>query len=243
MKSCSWPLAAVLLAAASSQASAAEIQITAQNPVIELTVAQTVLSKPDLGLLTAGVSTRAMTALDSTRENARRMDVVITSLRQLGIAREDIQTSNFGINPQWQYAGDGKPPVFAGYEVTNQVAIKLRNLDKAGQVIEALVAAGANNFNQMQLMVEKDGAARSMARKAAFAEAGARGRELAGLAGYSGLNLLEVSESYASEPRSYSAGNDAAIVVTAMKAESVTPVELGQVATVATLTVKYEMTR
>jgi len=234
--------APLLVAMGVSQANAAEVRIESQGPVVELTVSQTVMSKPDLGLLTAGVTIRAQSTAEATRLVADRMTTIIARLRQLGIARDDIQTADFSIQPQWSYGGEGRQPVFSGYDVTNQVAVRLRDLDRTGQVIEALVAAGANNFSQLTLMLEKDRAARSAARRAAFAEAGARGRELAELAGYGGVRLLEVSETYASEPRSYG-GAGADIVVTAMKSESITPVEKGVVATVATLTVKYEMTK
>ncbi len=232
--------AASTIVLAASSALAAEIQIQSQGPVIELTVSQTVNARPDTAVVGAGVQTRAMMANEAARLNAVKMDAIIAKLAAMGIAKDDIQTSNFSISPQFQYSNTQEPPRFLGYDVSNQVSVKLRKMDRIGATLDALIAAGANNFFGPNFMLEADGSAKTAARKAAFADASARGRELASLAGYSGLRLLEVSENYASNrPMAM----DSAANVVAVSAEKRTPIEPGQVGTMATLTVKYEMTR
>lgn len=230
-----------MLALAASPAAAAEIQIQSSGPVIELSVSQTVNAKPDTAILGAGVQTRAMTADGAARDNAVKMDAIIARIRALGVVKEDIQTSNFSINPQFQYNNDNTPPRFIGYDVSNMVTFKLRKLDKVGPALDALIASGANNINGPTFMLDNDTAARSAARRAAFADAQARARELAGLAGYAGVKLLEVSEAYANV-RPMQMERDA-VMVTGSSVHKATPIEPGQVGTAATLTVKYEMTR
>lgn len=233
------PLIALALGAA-APAAAAEIQIAAQGPVVELSVTESVKGAPDVVQVGAGVQTRAATAVEAARLNANAMDRIIARLRALGIKREDIQTSNFSLNPQWQYGNDGALPKFLGYDVTNQVNAKLRRLDKAGETLDALIAAGANSVSGPNFMLEDDTSAKAQARKAAFASANARAREFASMAGYGNVKLLEVSESYASiRPMQVSRE----IMVTAMAADKTTPIEPGQVETGITLTVKFEMTR
>ncbi len=232
------PIAALTLIV--SPAAAAEIQIQSAGPVIELSVSQTVNVVPDSATLGAGVQTRAMTADGAARDNAVKMDAIIARVRALGVAKEDIQTSNFSINPQFQYNNDNTPPKFLGYDVSNMVTVKLRKLDKVGPTLDALIASGANNINGPTFGLDNDTAARSAARRAAFAEAQGRARELAGLAGYSGVKLLEISESYANaRPMPM----EREIMVAASRSDKATPIEPGQVGTVASLTVKYEMTR
>lgn len=231
------PLSLVALALA-VPAHAAEIQIVSQGPVVELTVTETTKAKPDVASVNAGVTTRALQADVAARQNAEKMDAIVTRLRALGIAREDIQTSNFSINPQYQYRNDGQQPAFLGYDVTNQVNVKLRRMDRIGNTLDALIAAGANNVNGPSFMLENDTAAREEARKVAFTNALARARSLAGMAGYRDVRLLEVSETYAN--RTMYKGEMDAIAVSASR---VTPIEPGVVGTSATLTVKYEMTR
>ena len=222
---------------------AAEIQIPVQGPVVELTVSQTVNSKPDIATVGAGVTTRANTASESARLNAVAMQAIIARLRQLGIATEDIQTANFSLNPQFNYSNDGTPPRFLGHDTNNQVTVKIRKLDRIGPVLDALVAAGANNFFGPNFSLEKDKEDKSAARRAAYADAQSRSRELAGLAGYTNVRLLEISEAYANSGGFMDVGRPSAIIVTAASSEKITPIEPGQVGTSATLTLKYEMTR
>ncbi len=239
MRAFALPILAAAAIVGSTAASAAEITIATPGPVVELGVSQSVRSRPDLAVVTAGVQSRAATADAAARANAAQMDTMIAKVKALGIAERDIQTSNYNLNPQWQYNNEGQPPRFLGYDVSNQVSVRLRDLKKIGATLDALIAAGANSVNGPSFTLENDAGARSAARKAAFQEAQGRAKELAALAGYSGLRLLEVSESYASPVRQY----EGAIRVTAMAADKSTPIEPGEVETSATLTVKYEMTR
>lgn len=235
-------LSFVALALIAQPVAAAEIQIASTGPVIELTVSDTVNAKPDAAMVSAGVTTRAQSANEAARQNAQRMDAIITRMKQLGVAAADIQTSNFSLNPQYTYSNDGKPPVFVGYDVSNQVTVKLRDIAKIGPTLDALVAAGANNFSGPSFALENDKAAKAEARRNAFASAEARARELAGYAGYKSVRLLELSETY----QSYGGGYPPppmpmAITVTASQVS--TPIQPGLVGAAAQLTVKYEMVR
>ena len=83
-------------AAVAIPAQAAEVQIQAQGPVVELSVAETVKAKPDIVDVSAGVTSDAPTAVEAMRLNAERMDSVIARIKALGIDEDDIQT--VGIN-------------------------------------------------------------------------------------------------------------------------------------------------
>lgn len=221
-------------------AMAAEVVIQAQNPVVELTINETVQSAPDSAQVGAGVQVRAATASEAMRQNAVQMEKVIARLRQLGIKPEDIQTSNFGLNPQYQYRNDNQPPLFLGYEATNQVSVKLRDLAKIGGTLDALVQAGANNLYGPNFLLENDEAAKASARRTAFDRAKAQAGEYARLAGFSGLKLLEVSESFAQVSPMQ---RDAVMAAAPRAGAAKTPIEPGQVGTSVTVTVKYELTR
>jgi uncharacterized protein YggE len=225
----------------SAPAMGAEIQIAVKNPVVALTRTEIVQSAPDTAQVGAGVTVRAPTASAALRLNAQQMDKVIARLRQLGIAREDIQTANFSLNAQYQYRNDSQPPLLLGYDASNSVNVTLRNLDKVGETLDALVSAGANNLYGPNFTLEKDKAAKASARKAAFAHAQDQASEYARMGGYTGVRLLEISETYAQMgPMPV---NAQAIVVTSASAEAKTQIEPGRVGTGVTITVKYEMTR
>jgi uncharacterized protein YggE len=229
-----------LLAAAALAApvAAAEVQIQAQAPVVELTVSETVNSAPDIAHVGTGVTTRAKSAKEAVRLNAVAMQKVIDRLKTLGIADKDIQTSNFNLNAQYSYPNGGTP-VFTGYEASNQVTAKVRQVDKVGDVLDALVAAGATNINGPSFTLDDDTAAQQAARTRAFQRGQALAQAYARMAGYSGVRLLEVSESVqGSGPRP-----PVPVAYRAVAAQAKTPVEAGEVGITVNLTVKYEMTR
>jgi uncharacterized protein YggE len=221
-------------------ASAANIQIAVKNPVIELTVTEVVQSAPDTANVGAGVTVRAPSASEALRLNAAQMDKVIARLRQLGIPREDIQTANFSLNAQYQYRNDNQPPVLLGYDASNSVNVTLRQLDKVGETLDALVSAGANNLYGPNFTLEKDTGAKAAARKAAFSRARVQADEYARMAGYNGVRILEIAETY--QQMGPMPVNAQAITVTAERGGETTKIEPGRVGTGVTLTVKYEMT-
>lgn len=232
------PLATV--AAIALPASAAEIQIASQGPVVELSVNEVVRSAPDVAQVGAGVTTRAATAREALTQNSQAMDRIVARLRQLGIAGEDIQTSNFNLSPQYDYNQQSGEQVFRGYNVSNQVQVKLRDLPRAGEILDALVDAGANTIYGPNFMLEDDEAAKAEARAQAFARGRRMAEDYARVAGYSSVRLLEISESVQNhgpmpQPMMARAAMDSG--------ESAPPIEPGQVGTGVSITVKYEMGR
>lgn len=231
--------ATLTLMAVSLPASAAEIRIESGGPVVELTISETVQSVPDLALIGAGVQTRAASAREAVRQNAAAMDRVVTRIRALGIPAKDIQTSNFSLNPEYRYDRESEQQVFTGYQVTNQVSVKLRDMKRTGEVLDALVEAGANNLYGPSFMLENDEQAKAEARSAAFRRGQALAGDYARMAGYSGVRLLEISESFQSfapGPQPLMAKRLAADV-----AEAATPVEPGEVGTGVTVSVKFAL--
>ena len=225
--------------AMAAPAAAAEIQIAATGPVVELSVNEVVNAAPDLAQVGAGVTTRAATAQEAARLNAAAMDKVVARIRALGIPDKDIQTTNFSLNPNYNYNQQTGQQTFAGYDASNQVTVKLRDMKRIGEVLDALIASGANNLFGPNFSLENDTAAKASARTAAFKEGAAMATEYARMAGYTGVRLLEVSESF----QSYAPPPPAPVAMR-MKGEAAdTPIVPGEVGTGVTLTVKYEMTR
>lgn len=223
-------------------ASAAEVQIQVQNPVIELSVNEVTRSAPDVALINAGVQTRAATAREAIRQNAEAMDRLIEQVLALGIARKDIQTSSFNLNPNYDYNRETGEQIFKGYNVNNSVSVTLRDLKRAGDILDALVDAGASNVYGPNFMLEDDAEVKAEARKTAFARGLSQAREYARMAGYTDVRILEISENFTGygpvpPPPPMAARADSAIAVTGSR------IEPGEVGVGVMLNVKYEMTR
>jgi len=232
-------LAAAGAVLAAAPAHAAEVQIQAQGPVIEMNVFESVDADPDMATISAGVTTEAMTAVAALSQNSTQMRRVIDRIKSLGVDEDDIQTTGINLNARYDYDQPSRQQVFRGYQVSNRVSVKLRDIDEVGAVLDALVAAGANDLNGPSFSLEDDAAAKAAARRSALDRAKAQALDYARWAGYSNVRLLEVSESIQGRGPIPYAQND--VVLTAARSESA-PVQPGRVSTGISVTVKYEMT-
>lgn len=238
-KSLPFVLTTAAAAVAVVPAHAADVQIAAQGPVVELAVTETVKAKPDLAQVSAGVTTEAPTAVEAMAANARAMDAVVARIRSLGIAADDIQTTGITLGAQYDYEQARGRPVFRAYQASNRVSVTLRDVKRIGPVLDALVAAGATDIGGPSFSLDDDSGPRAQARKAAFDRARAQAIEYARWAGYSGVRLLNVSEvANVGRPIPY----ERAMVAQAADAKA-TPVEPGLVDTSVTVSVSFEMTR
>jgi len=237
----SFPLAAAAatMAMVPAAATAAEVQIQASGPVVELAVTESVSTAPDIANLDAGVTTFAATAVESMQQNATAMTAVIDRIEALGIDRDDIQTSGINLGAEYEYDEATRSQRFRGYRVTNRVSVKLRDVDQTGAVLDALVAAGATDLGGVSFAIDDPAAAQEQARTAAVEAANERALTYARMSGYTGVRLLEISEM--SGP-SFPQPMYRAVSFEAADAAS-TPVRPGQVEASVTVTVKFEMTR
>ncbi|TMM49025.1 SIMPL domain-containing protein [Qipengyuania marisflavi] len=232
-------LGAAPLALSAHTAHAAEIGIAVSGPVVELQVSQQVLGDPDKAMVSAGVSSRAATAVAAMQQNAAEMDRVLKQMAALGIPNERIQTSGITLNPQYNYR-DNLPPQFTGYEATNTVSVELRDLERVGPVLDALVAAGATNLNGPNWGIVDPEPARAQARTKAFSVAVAQAKDYARMAGYRDVRLLALEESLGSQQVMY---NESVMDAAAPAIKASTPTRPGLVATQVTLIAKYELVR
>jgi len=154
---------------------------------------------PDIATISAGVVTRAATAKAALSQNAAQMERVRAALRRAGIADRDIQTSNISLNPEYRYV-ENQAPRLTGYSASNQVSVKFRDIANTGEILDALVAVGANQINGPSLGIDKPEEALNEARAKAIADGRARAEVYARQLGMRVVRLLVVSESGGSFP-------------------------------------------
>lgn len=148
---------------------------------------------PDVATIRAGVVAQAPTAAAALADQATRMARVLAALKKAGIAPRDLATAQIGLSPQYRYQ-DGQPPVVTGYQATNSVAVRFRDIARAGAILDALVAAGANQIDGPDLAVDQPEAALDEARTAAVARARARAELYARAAGLRVRRIVSISE-------------------------------------------------
>ena len=194
---------AALAAAALPSPASAQQSVAFAQPVtgtrLEISATGETTRVPDVAVVSAGVVTRSSTARAAMQQNAVQMDRVRAALKRAGIADRDIQTSNISLNPEYRYV-DNQPPQLTGYTASNQVSVRFRDIARTGDILDALVAQGANQINGPNLTIDQPEAAMDEARTRALAVGRARADLYARSLGMRVVRLLSVSEGGGSEP-------------------------------------------
>ncbi len=238
MKNLTIPAAIALAALASTPALSAGVEIEAKGPVIELSVYESVNVDPDMATIGAGVTTEATTATAALRQNSAEMRRVIDRIKKLGIAEKDIQTTGINLHPRYDYDQQNQRQVFRGYQVSNRVSVKLRKIEDTGKVLDELVSAGATDLSGPSFSIENDDLAKDAARKRAVERARDRANAYAAMFGYSGVRVLQVSESVVGRgPMPITRD-----VSVEMAKASDAPVQPGQVEAGVNVSITFEMT-
>jgi len=148
---------------------------------------------PDIARLSSGVVTQAATVNAALRANAREMDTLMTALKAAGIAERDIQTSGISLYPQYRHPRNDAPTI-SGYQASNTVSITAREIARLGDVIDALVASGANQINGPHFAIDNPAPVLDRARLAALDNARARARLYAEALGVNVGRIISISE-------------------------------------------------
>jgi uncharacterized protein YggE len=126
---------------------------------------------PDYATIRAGVTTRAKTANEATDANAKLMAAVIAALVNAGIARNDIQTTQFSLQPTYAMPQPGGEQKLTGFSASNEVNVKIRQLGSVGEMLDRLINAGATEVGNMSFLHSDPAKALDQAREAAVADA------------------------------------------------------------------------
>jgi len=191
---------------------------------------------PDIVTIGAGVVTQAPGAAAAMAENAKRMSATIAALRKAGVADRDIRTSTLSLSPQYRYDKD-VPPVITGYQASNQVNVRFRDVARAGAVLDALVAVGANQIDGPAFEVEHPDAALDEARTQAIARARARADLYARAAGLRVKRILSISESGGG----YQPPRPMAMMAMARMDKAETPIAAGEQKLAVNVAVSFEL--
>jgi uncharacterized protein YggE len=156
-----------------------------------------VTGKPDIARVTVGIETQASSLQTAVDDNKAKMNNLLDTLRKLGLADQDIRTSNYSVYTERVSSPAASVEVSTDqmiYHVTNQVDVTVRDVDQIGEVLDQAVAAGANNIYGVNFSVEDTAKLEADARAKAVADAKARAAELAQLNGVQLGEVLTISE-------------------------------------------------
>ena len=186
------PVVLTALVSISADAQVATPTPAPQPPFIAASAVGEARIVPDRAMLTVAVESQAPTAAKAGTDNAARQTRVIDAVKAAGVAAAQIRTSGYNVFPEYAQ-GDGRAPRITGYRAHNSVLIEVRDIAAVGKIIDAALAAGANNIGSMSLFASNTDGARKEALQKAVAKARTEAEAVASAAGGSLGALLELS--------------------------------------------------
>lgn len=190
---------------------------------------------PDMAVITVGASAEADTAKSAMDETSQVTAAILERLAGSGVAERDVQTSDLSLNPLWSNrAASDQRPTIDGYQASNRVTVRVRDLEALGTLLDALLSDGANTLGGVQFTVSDPEPLLNEARVNAVADARARAELLATAADVVLGPLISLTEGGAYMPRAETIGM-------ARMAGSAVPMAQGEVNISANVTLVYQI--
>ena len=230
--------AAALLAVGCGDKGDTIVQATSQNlSGVSATATGKAIGEPDVAVLTFGVNVQRPTVEQARNDAAAAQQAVIDSLKGNGVQDKDVQTVQFSVYPQYDYTRsiNGTPRII-GYQVSNVVTTRIRDLSKTSKTIDDATRAGGNDavIQGISFSVDNPEELREQARRQAVQLAKAQAEQMADAAGEKLGKLISISES-SGGAISYNTRAGAELATQDVQ----TPIESGELEITVTVSVLY----
>lgn len=198
---------------------------------LKVSGSETLQAAPDQATITLGVMTENEDPQQAQQANSQAIANVIASLKSAGIPEEHMKTSEYRIDPQYDYI-DGKE-LFKNYKVQHIIQVQTTDIEKIGSLLDTAVKSGANTVTSIRFSLSNPEAYYNQALSLALNNAYEKALSMAQTIGIS-LNPIpnqveEVSETAA--PMLYQSSSFAKMAVT--------PIQPGELNITASIRVEY----
>ena len=159
-----------------------------------------IYARPDLAITSFSVVTEKKTVSEAMNENAEKMNTIIDSMKEQGVEDKDLKTTSFNIYPRYDWYDETRfypqgRRVLVGYEVRQSLQVKIRDMEKVGEIIQGATDAGANQVGDLQFTIDNEDEFKKQARGQAIEKAKAKAEELATQLGVRLVRIVNFSES------------------------------------------------
>lgn len=158
----------------------------------------TVNATPDIAIVSMGLSVEKTTVSSAQQESSKTMNSFIAKIKEIGIESKDIKTQNYSIYPQYDYSSSGKATL-RGYQITQNVEVKIRNLDKISSILDLAGEFNLNQVGNLSFDVDKKDQFKEQAKEEAIKKAKANAESTAKSLGIS-LGRIVSYDEYSSSP-------------------------------------------
>jgi uncharacterized protein YggE len=186
---------------------------------------------------------------DIQKQNIDKMNTVNAYLKEMGIEKKDLQTTQYGLSPRYSYPNcvrDGQsvcpPPSISGYTLNQSLSVKVRDLEKLGDILSGVVDKGANSVSGVNFVVDDPAVARNQARVEAIAKAKQSALDIAKAGGFRIGKMTSIYEDpgYPATPM-YNYGEGMGGAAKSMDVASTPTIEPGTSETKVHVTITYEI--
>lgn len=167
---------------------------TTKTQTFNVTGEGTATAKPDIATITVGVQADDNTVADVQNQLNTNINKVTSAIKNLGVKDQDIQTSNYNISPNYNYLSGNQK--IQGYSASTNLVIKIHDLSKVNQVIDAATSNGANQVGGVSFDVSDKAQAEDQARQQAIDQAKQKAQDAARIAGFKLGRLINYSEDF-----------------------------------------------
>lgn len=211
------------------------------NDTITITGQGKVIAIPDVGMIDVTVQSRGQSVAQVQTESTTKMNAINEYLKSFGVEKKDLKTTNYNLNPIYSYnPKDGKQN-FDGYELTQTLSVKIRALDKAGDILGGVIDKGANNVSELRFTVDDSEALKAEARLKAIAQAKEKAQALAKAAGVK-LGKVRAFNENSNNPTPYPTYYTRDMAAGMMESKAIAPtVEAGSQEITVDVSISYEI--
>jgi len=164
------------------------------NDVISVTGTGEIYATPDIGVINVSVVTKNNNVSVASSESSKKMNDIITYLKSNNVEDKDIKTTSFNIYPVYSWEEKTGKRNIDGYEVTQTINIKIRDLTKVGDIISKVTELGANNVSSLSFTVDDDDKVKEEAKALAIADAKEKAKSLEKSLGVHLVKIVNFSE-------------------------------------------------
>lgn len=158
-----------------------------------------VMSPPTLAQTDVGVYSEAKDVASAQKDNTDKMNAIQAAMQKLGIKKDDMQTSGYSVSPKYNWANGNQ--TLMGYSVSQNLHVKIRDLNKIGEVLAQAGSVGANQVNGVTFSIDDPTKVKQEARKKAIEDARVKAEELADSLGLKVKRVVNFSENSSDFPR------------------------------------------
>lgn len=168
---------------------------TSENQLITVSGNGEVYATPDVGLIDISVRTEGKDVATATNDNSVKMNNIMAFVKSSNVLEKDIKSTGFNINPVYAWEDKTGRRTLTGYEVSQTINVKIRDLTKVGAIISGATEKGANDIGSLSFIVDNDEQIKEDAKNLAIKDAQAKAKNLEKALGVKMIKIINFSES------------------------------------------------